>query len=488
MNVLYGWTHFAWVLAIAFSALVVLLAGFPLMGQAIRLAVDHYSKPLRAALDRRIAGLLDGSIDYDAGLRMLREHARSARRAVLDRLGASAAGPDPEHLATLRRLATDLGLVDLWRRQAVGQSVSSMPYDLGLRPRLLERIPGLGFVTRAEAAENLGHLRDQASGPVLAQALDDPHPAVRSAAARALGRIGAPASFPALARKLEDAALGRGETLSVRTLRMALANFDVAHTSHLAEMLQHPHRRVRFLATDVIATMLSRTGQQLLPESQVRNTLPDRVAGICLSSLSIDPNPDVRARAADVIVHLNDPRTVPALLALLEDSEWFVRLHATRALAKCRIFPLKALGHRLTDTNWRVREAAAQVIGARGQEGVKFLLAHFRATDDRYSREQVVEQLERAGLIPSLLTAFDPAGGGEETRFIPEMVRVGRTAVLRSTVGYESEHNDAMLGELPDQDDLRDIPGTTVAAAQVDVLPSGGRRFPRAGREELRRA
>jgi hypothetical protein len=145
---------------------------------------------------------------------------------------------------------------------------------------------------------------------------------------------------------------------------------------------------------------------------------------------------------------------VPVLLTLLDDSEWFVRLHATRALAECRAFPLEALGRRLTDTNWRVREAAAQVVSARGQEGIRFLLAHFRATDDRYSREQVVEQLERTGLIPSLLTAFDEPGAGEETRFAPEMVRVRRTSAVRSAVENAPEHNYSVLGELQDQDDL----------------------------------
>ena len=424
------------------------------MARAVRFAADRRSEPLRAALDRWIAGLLDGSVDYDAAFRRLREHPRRATRAVLDRLAASAAGPDPERVGTLRKLATDLGAVDLWRCQLTRQIFHPMPHELGIRPRLLERIPGLGFVTRAEAAENLGLLQDTASAAVLAKALDDPHPAVRSAAARALGRIKAPASFSILARKLQDAALGRGATLSVRTLRMALAGFGLAYTRDLAEMLQHPHWRVRFLAADVVTTMLSRTSRRPEPESRPRNVLLAPLAGLFLSSLATDPNPDVRARAADVITHLNDIRTVPALLTLLDDSEWFVRLHATRALAECRVFPLEALGRRLTDTHWRVREAAAQAIGAHGQEGVNFLLAHFHATDDRYSREQVVEQLERAGLIPSLLRASDEPGAGEEPRFVGEMMHVGRTALRRSAVQNAPEHNYGALAALQDQDEL----------------------------------
>jgi len=488
MNVPYGWTHFAWALAVAFSALVVLLAGFPLVMRAVRFAVDRRSESLRAAIDWCIAGLLDGSLDYDTGLRSLREHPQCVGRAVLDRLGKATAGPDQEQFAKLRRLAIDLGMVDRWRRELARQFSQPMPRKLRVRHKLFERIPGLGFVMRAEAAENLGLLQNQASWPVLAKALDDPHPAVRSAAARALGRIKAPASFPALARKLEDAALGRGATLSVRTLRMALVGFDLAYTRAFAEMLQHPHWRVRFLAADVVTTMLSRIGDQPQPESLPRHILPDPVARLFLNSLSIDPNPDVRARAADVIVHLNDIRTMPALLALLDDSEWFVRLHAARALAECGVFPLEALGRRLTDAHWRVREAAAQAISARGPEGINFLLAHFHATDDRYSREQVVEQLERTGLIPSLLTAFDEPGAGEEPPFIGEMVRVGRAAVLRPAVPNAPEHDQDALVELQDRDQLKNrVPATPAAAAQVPVLAGGG-ELSSLGLEELRRA
>ena len=48
----------------------------------------------------------------------------------------------------------------------------------------------------------------------------------------------------------------------------------------------------------------------------------------------LERNPDVRARAAPVISYLADPRSTPVLLALLEDGQWFVRLHSVRALAK----------------------------------------------------------------------------------------------------------------------------------------------------------
>jgi HEAT repeat protein len=463
VNLTYGWTHFAWVLAIVFSALVFVLAGFPLAVRAVRFAVDRHAAPLRAALDQWIAGLLDDSVDYGTGLRRLREHPRSARRSLFERLTAASACPSPQSLPTLRRLATDLGLVDLWRRQLARPSAQSRLNDLGAGPWLLERTPGLGFVARAEAAESLGLLQDAESWPELVKALGDSHRAVRSAAARALGRTRAPASFRFLAQKLEDAALGRGASMSRRTLKMALAGFDLAYSAGLAGMLQHPDQRVRFLAADVIAAALQSAADPARNELLTPASVPDVIAGIFLRNLCIDPNPDVRARAADVIPHLPDDRGLAVLLTLLDDSEWFVRLHATRALAECRGFPLEVLRRRLTDSNWRVREAAARAIGARGEEGAGFLLAHFHSTNDRYSREQVVEEIERAGLVPSLGAFFGEAGASEE---------------LRSAVwNTPAPKTKPLPGELQEQDDSGDgLSAMPAEPVHLAGLSAGGHR------------
>ncbi len=457
--------HFAWTLAIALSALVGILATSIFLRRPVLFLAARRSQKLRAGLEPWIQGLLDGSVDYDAGLQKLREHPGCARRAVLDRLPSAGADSDAERVATLRRVAIDLGLVDLWRRQLTrapqGWSIFSL-----IDPTLTlpERIPGLSFVTRSEAAQNLGLTHEQGSWPLLVKALDDRHLAVRSVAAQALGRIQAPASFPLLARKLHDSALGQGRRLAIRTLKMALAAFPLASASELVDMLRHPHRRVRFLAADLVAAMLIDAGSP-------HNSLPDPIAEIFLTALRFDSNPDVRARAADVIAHLDDVRSGPALLGLLEDDEWFVRLHATRALAEDRSSPLAALGRRLTDSNWRVREAATQALASQGPRGVRLLLAQFDSTADRYSREQVAEQIERAGLIPSLFAASGLAGAREETRFIEGMVRLGRTAALR--VALQSAPDDkgsTSLTELRNQGEAeKELPRLSTASTPAYV-------------------
>jgi hypothetical protein len=423
--------HFAWVLAITFSCVAVIMASAAFLRRAVLSAVSRRSAKLHAVLDRWIDGLLDGSVDYAAGLRELYPSLASARRAVIDRLPLAEDNAGSGRLVTLRRLCTDLGLVDRWRRQLTREP-SGWTFSALLDPTLapIERMPGFSFVARAEAAEKLGRLRDEASWSALVSALDHPRLAVRSAAAQALGRIRAPSSFPMLARKLQDAALGRGHMLSVRTLKMALTPFPLACASHLAGMLQHPHPRVRFLAADLIAAILQRAGRPAEPRDLPHTAFPGPIAEIFLSRLRNDPNPDARARAADVIARLDDVRADSALAGLLEDTAWFVRLHAVRALAQRSPAPLEGLVRRLTDARWQVREAAAQALAAQGPCGANLLFAHFGATDDRYSREQVVEQVERAGLIPSLVEAFGGPDSTEEAPFMEDMLRLGRTTVV----------------------------------------------------------
>lgn len=469
-----------WPLAIALSGLVSALAGSLLVRRAIRSLSSKRISKLAAILSPWIEGLLDGSTDYDVGLSKLREHPTIARRVLLDRMALVEAAAGVEGIERLRRLCRSLGLVALWRRQLSRRPPRSLITGLlGRRLTMLERIPSLSFVARAEAAENLGLMRDQQSWPLLAKALTDPSLAVRSVAARALGRIQPPASFPILVQELQDIALGEG-SVSLRSLKMTLASFPLGYASDLSAMLQHPHPRVRFLAADLVAAMVQRSGSPEQPGKIPQDLLLNPIAGIFLTGLVADPNPDVRARAADVIPHMDAVRALPALLVLLEDAEWFVRLHAARAVAELTSPPLEALGSRLTDSNWRVREAAVRALAAQGRRGISFLLAHFRTADDRYSREQVAEEIERLGLIPSLIAAFGAPGANAETEFIEGMVRLGKTASLRAALQNTPEHKrEEVLAELQKQSGLANSESVRPPGASAETpllaIPGGGR-------------
>jgi HEAT repeat protein len=108
-----------------------------------------------------------------------------------------------------------------------------------------------------------------------------------------------------------------------------------------------------------------------------------------------------------------------------------VRLHAVRAAARAEHPALATrVADRLTDVNWRVREAASQALPALGASGSARLLEHFLSTGDRYSREQVAETLERAGAVRDLLNRYGREGRDPETRVVDRLVEMGKTSTL----------------------------------------------------------
>ena len=122
---------------------------------------------------------------------------------------------------------------------------------------------------------------------------------------------------------------------------------------------------------------------------------------------------------------------VPVLLTLLEDPLWFVRLHTVRALSARKYQPqAPQIALRLTDENWMVREAAAKALLAFGQLGLNHLYEHFLGTQDRYSREQIADAMQRGGLITDLLNDYGNAPDGREGKVIEQLARMGKTSYL----------------------------------------------------------
>lgn len=426
--------NLAWPLALALSGLVLLLVTFVFVRRTYRYLYFRSLDRARAECGPVLEGLLTGSTGYGETLDCLWTLSHSGPHGCLEALLMADKNPSPERAAVLARLCEDLGLVAEWQRRLANEASNCGAQPGGITGRqrsFLQRLRPLSFVLRAEAAENLGTIRHRPSWRLLVQALGDSEPSVRLAAVRALGRVQEPEGFRALVERLESAAIEAVPKISIRSLKMALESFPLAQAAHLQSLLESPHRRVRFLAADLVSASIeretaSRSGRDLARDhapSEVadiavtlsaltqreaaqrsghdRSRLPPEVRGIFLTRLRVDGNPDVRARAADVIGRLEDERALPALSELLEDPEWFVRLHAVRALAHRELPTLEVLTRRLTDAHWRVREAAAQALCAQGGPGIGRLLEHFLSTEDRYSREQAAEQFERAGLISS---------------------------------------------------------------------------------------
>ena len=378
------------------------------------------------------SGVQKGNVDeYERGLEILKGISGMDRDFVLEQLCLEKR-PTADQVPLLRRLCEDLGLVKLWQlRLSGGLDVDSIRDALGRPEGIIQRVGKLSFLSRAKAADNLGVIKHRASWQLLVKALGDPHPDVQAVAVRSLAGIQEAESFAALVSKLQEIIQKPSETLSLRSVKTALVNFPLSQMRALLPSLKHKHRRVRFFATDVIREVVER--QAAWEEDFVLDikNFPLELTEIFLDQLGFDENPDVRARSAAIIAHLADARATPVLLTLLEDTQWFVRMHTVRALAK-RKFLSQApqVARRLTDSHWTVREAAARTLLVFGRVGSEQLAQHFLSTEDRYSREQIADEMQRAGLVPTLIAQYGAEREGASTRVIDLLVQMGKTSYL----------------------------------------------------------
>jgi HEAT repeat protein len=438
----------AWPMALTLFALLGAVLGFVVIRRIRReykSRVFDQTQILCKAILEELAG---GAIHYFDALDRLRTlpkvHIRTSFASIL----AEDRNPSPERAAALRRLCEDLGLVALWRRRLAFGRASRTAWE---PVSYLSRRRGpLNFVLRAEAAEYLGIIGHQPSWPLLVDALDDPSGAVRSAAVRNLARIREPESFAALARRLESLSEDPSPNISVRSLEMALASFPATEAVRLLRSLEHARPRVRVLASEVVSLMVQHEAPEGGGHDASPHGLAPEVIELFLTRLATDEDPDVRARAADVVAHFDLFRALPVLTHLLGDPAWFVRMHAVRAFRRQRLAPLAAVTQRLTDPHWRVREAAARTLAARGRSGVRRLFEHFLSTEDRYSQDQVAEQIARAGVLPSVIERYGEFGHELETRFVEQLVLRGFDGLLLPALRnrMRPEQSQALIQEL----------------------------------------
>ncbi len=392
-----------------------------------------------------ISSLAARTLDYQPALQALREILafRPDQALIVERVLFGGKSPATVPIPVLRQLAVDFGLVELWERRLLGGfEPMTLRQAVSYPESALERIRPLSFLLRARSAERFGLIRHAPSWQALVRALDDPHPDVRGAAARALGAIAEPQSFPALVERLEAVVLTPSAGLSVRHIKAALVGFPLRHSRELAGSLEHTHPRVRFLAADVVREMVARGAGAEEGLVLRREDFAPELAELFLTRLVLDDNPDVRARVASVIARLDDPRAALRLVLLLDDAQWFVRLHAVRALAQRRLVTLaEHVTRPLTDANWRVREAAVRTLLSFGPSGVERLVGHFHTTQDRYSLEQIGEELQRPNLLPVLLGEYCRDGDGRKAQVVERLIGMGKSNRLRTALDRGGDHS-----------------------------------------------
>ena len=430
-------THWALMMLVCVLIGTCLLVAVAIFRRRQQIRYSGYLRSLESNYRPILATLLSGR--YTAhGINTLRELPLADLELLFDPL-FSAGGVGQKPVAVLQALCAELGLIRLWQhRLTTGEEPKTRrgsPRGTSLHPPASSL---LHLLLRAKSIRNLGILRHQPSWPLLVRALDDPQSDIQSVALRSLATIRAPGSFPALVGRVHAVVLGKSASPSPRALKAALACFDLTCSAALLSSLRHPHRRIRILATDILRVMVCRDAALesdflLRPE-----VCSPGIAEILLTNLCRDPSAEVRGRAAEIIAFLADPRATSVLYKLLFDPQWYVRLRAVRALANLRhSTPYLLLGIRdcLRDSHWRVREAAMQTLIALGRRGRQQLYEYFLTSQDQATREQIVEVIERSGLMASLVEGYGEGAGGVEAlmveQFASEAAPLGLSGVLR---------------------------------------------------------
>ena len=378
-----------------------------------------------------IAHLVGGELGYEQAFSILNAISTPDRLAVLELLCLEKK-PSAAALPLIRELCEDLGMVGIWQ-QRLSQGTETVPWR-ALRARLQSlvlRLTHLRFLVRASSAENLRAIHHQPSWPLLAEALHDPQVDVQEVAERALAEIAEPQSFLPLVERLHVAVLDPAAGICPRSVKAALSSFSLEQAQQLIPSLRHRNPEIRSLATDIIRHMVRLRSQNAPGLMLAPGDLGMELSEIFLTTLRRDENPNVRAHAAFVIALLQDSRAPGALLTLIQDPQWLVRLHAVRALAHrpCP-FQLTEIARCLVDPQWTVRQTAAKTLCGFGATGLSVVIEHSLGTKDMYSREQIADELQRAGLIPVILERYERGADGQEARLLEQFVQMGKTSYL----------------------------------------------------------
>lgn len=400
----------------------------------------RYARYLHA-LQRRcrpvLAKLLRGE-QRPSGIEVLRELSLAEREIVLDPLFSRRKLAERQ-LVFLQALCADVGLIPLWQSRVANghgaaSNASGSKTEHGPNDRAAVR-----HLLRAKSIRNLGKLRHRPSWQLLMAAVNDRHRDIQGVALRSLAAVGATESFPALRELLHAAIEGESSSPPLPELQAAMASFDLRCAPALAPTLCHPNYRLRLHAAQILRMMVCREAASRPPLTLTTELLTPRLVELLLTELAADRCAEIRARAAEVIVFLSDRRVTSALHKSLFDHQWFVRMRTVRALGQSRqaAAPLHLeIRGCLSDAHWRVREAAIQTLISLGLEGKTQLFEYFLTSADSATREQIVEVIERTGLMSALVEEYSIGATGLEAliveRLASEAAPMGLSGILRT--------------------------------------------------------
>ena len=293
----------------------------------------------------------------------------------------------------------------------------SKPLSDRLARRLVRRAGGRprsewGRWRRVRALQRLEEVHHPTVPRLLRPVLADPDPMIAAAAIRTLGDIGDDWAIDLLID-----ALCRGEGQRSR-IASELERLAPAPGTRLLPLLRNGNPKVRFW------------GAMLL------RPYPD-LGKATLVELTWDPDANVRAAVVETLGTRHGKDVGTALVARLDDSEWFVRVHAARAAGKVvGAEAAPTITRLLADERWWVRTAAKDALRGMGSDAVPSLLS-ILAHDDPFARNGAAEVLQDIGFVDFLAsdTPSSPLleriyqAGGERYRDAAEARHAGGTAM-----------------------------------------------------------
>jgi HEAT repeat protein len=235
---------------------------------------------------------------------------------------------------------------------------------------------------RVTALQRLERAHHPAVPRLVRLVLDDSDQRIVAAAIRTLGDLGDDWAIDILIDALRR---GHGSRSRVAA---ELEELAPAPGSQLVPLLRDWNPAVRFWA----ATLLQ--------------SYPD-LGEATLIELTWDQDPNVRAAAVETLGTRTGNAVGTALLARLDDSEWFVRVHAARAAG--HVVGAEAaptITRLLADERWWVRTAAKDALRGMSSDAVPSLLSVL-THDDPFARNGAAEVLQDVGFV-DFLALDDP--------------------------------------------------------------------------------
>jgi HEAT repeat protein len=337
----------------------------------------------------------------------------------------------PPLAGVLQELCLELGLIDVWQRRILGQFAPvTLRQACSIPDGSLHFFRRLHFLLRARSARSLGLVRHRASWPILARALDDPHPDVQRVALRALAELSEPRSLPALVIQMDKAVSDKRCGLSLHSLKAALARFPLSQAVQLLPAMRHPNPRVRAASGVILREMAKREASDA-PALVRYKSVFDRDMAVLIS----DADPQVRAIAFEVAELLDSANRKLAVDQELVEAQGPDQSVAPENFAqRFEALPLSELPLLLADPERTVRQAALRAFLAHGREGLSKLYEQFLKTEDKALRVQILDELDRAALLPNLLQHVDGNSGTLERRVVELIVSMGATRYLQAAL------------------------------------------------------